>query len=210
MDYCCTVEKQQDWRQRGIFYVKRKKYDLATKQKVLYETDYLVLNMRKVRMIGAFFVRICLVGLLLLAVILLTFKLLASGNDKMLDGRKQEKNLRTGIYNIEKETREDQMQTYDTDETFIQRCSTERLAREEIYQQAQGHVEILQYYINYLYALHGQAFEEGGEVDRTFRGKEWYRQMEGELREVQYEDLNFNEQHNVDIMVEVLEMEGYR
>ena len=36
MDYCCTVEKQQNWRQRGIFYVKRKKYDLATKQKVLY------------------------------------------------------------------------------------------------------------------------------------------------------------------------------
>lgn len=213
MNYSCTVENQQNWRQQGIIYVRRKKYDLTTKEKVLYETEYLVFNMRKLRRIGVNLVRICFMVLILLVDILVIFEFLTSGNEKMFGNTQEKKITIEDSCNKEKKKIVGRGQTYyDTDELFIERCINESLTEDEMYQQAQdrGGVEILQYYINYLYAMHGQMFEEGGEVARTFEDKEWYREIKGEWREVSYEELNSNEQHNVDTMVGLLEREGYR
>ncbi len=212
MDYSCTVENQKNWRKQSIVYVRRRQYDLATKEKALYETEYLAFNMRKLRRIGANLVRICFMVLLLLAAILLVFEIVASLSDEKMLGHTQEKNVQIEEDKKEKKVVVDQGQTYDTDELFIERCITECLTEDEVYQQAQGRgdVRILQFYINYIYALHGQAFEKGGEMARTFEAKEWYAQMKGKWRNVSYEELNSNEQHNVNIMVGLLEMEGYR
>lgn len=102
--------------------------------------------------------------------------------------------------------------TDSSEQLFAKRCSTEYLTKNDFYNicgESEDLGEKLQYYINYIYARNGHAFQKGGEVDCLFQEQSWYREIT-EKRSVTYEDLNPYEKWNVDVMVKILKNNGYR
>lgn len=96
-------------------------------------------------------------------------------------------------------------------EEIFDKCSSNYLEEGEIYKlysDKESFCEQLQFYINLIYARHGQAFERGGASDAYFQEQEWYEQLV--KKEVGYEELNEFEQENVNLLVGILKREGYR
>ena len=96
-------------------------------------------------------------------------------------------------------------------EVIFDKCSSNYLDEEEIYElysDKESFCDQLQFYINLMYARHGQAFERGGDSDAYFQEQEWYQQLV--KKEVSYEELNEFEEKNVNLLVGILKREGYR
>lgn len=96
-------------------------------------------------------------------------------------------------------------------EVIFDKCSSDYLDEEEIYElyfDKESFCSQLQFYINLMYARHGQAFAKGGDSNAYFQEQEWYQQLV--KKEVSYEELNEYEQKNVNLLVGILKREGYR
>lgn len=93
--------------------------------------------------------------------------------------------------------------------TIYDRCSSEYLSEEEAwaFYETEGPAQ-LQFIINLMFARHGYSFGPGVDDGLFFNKQEWYQKLE--KREVPYEDLNPFEQKNTDLLVGILEAEGYR
>lgn len=90
-----------------------------------------------------------------------------------------------------------------------ERCSHSYLTNEEIRKiYEQEGPDQLQFYINLMYARHGQIFRKGSKNDLYFNQQEWYQKLEKGT--VCYEDLNDFEKKNVDLLSAFLKKEGYR
>lgn len=200
----CRLIAREDWKECG-FIMKSESHYLLDENKVLHENILYKLNTRKIVLLVASIIGAIILGHAIIALCMPVVHIA-----DVVDCIKATVEL---VEETTQEVKAEEAASQDSSEQlFMEKCSTEYLVEEDFYDACgmDGDLrEKLQYFINYIYARNGHAFQEGGAVDSLFQEESWYKEM-SEKRIVTYENLNRYEQKNIDTMVTIMKKEGYR
>lgn len=202
--YSCRLVADEDWKECG-FIMKSESHYLLDENMVLHENIFYKLNISKIVLFVASIIGAVILGY---AIIALCMYVVQTADE----GECAKATVELVVEATQEMKSEEVASIASPEQLFTERCSTEYLTAEDFYEAGgmDGDLgEKLQYFINYIYARNGHAFQEGGTIDSLFQEESWYHGM-SEKRIVTYENLNQYEQKNIDTMVTILKKEGYR
>lgn len=193
-DLSCRIDYDNEHRGSEAFIKKEAFYWLDPQGRMYERTSY---GINKSLLMG-------LIVFLIIILIIVCICILFTKNSLILK-EEESKNTEKQIA-IEEDV---QKETVGEAPTIGERCSNSYLTNEEIRKlYEQEGPDQLQFYINLMYARHGNTFEKGSNNDLYFSEQDWYQKLEKKV--VCYEDLNEFEKKNVDLFSIFLEEKGYR
>lgn len=198
-EYGCAIKACEDW-EKSSYIMKSESRYILDKNMVLHEIIYYRLNTKKIVFHVAIFLLVTLVCVYIMRGRDGAETTRVSKSRPVLVNELDENNIIESV-SLEDDTR-----------SFVERLGAEYLSEEDFYSagSVEGDLgENLQYFINYIYARNGHAFQKGGAIDSLFCEESWYQEIEVR-KKITYEDLNEYEQKNCDVLVKILKKEGYR
>lgn len=192
----CNIDFNNQHEHSELLIRKNAEYQLDSQDR-LYVQTYYSINRKKM---------VCIIGLILILMFFLVFLFCGYIVHAHYSFAAQETS-ESEVPDAEEASGPDEYPTEAP--TIYDRCSTEHISYADAWAlYEQGGPDQLQFCINLIYARHGYRFKSGDKNDIYFSQQEWYQDLE--KGSVYYEELNPYEQANSDLLVGILEDEGYR